>query len=607
MRLFLEVYGRESLKNLPSATDMMVKWIERTEKSTSDDNSFLFDVISIFLQQKSLSIDLDLLYDNLKTQPVVMRTDVLSPFNRLTRKLCVLLVSGGAKPQVSFTMDKYYEFTAASYLLLNNKVNKPQEFLAVSKQLRGNPLANQIIEQLLFILTLEKGSQVIWELIDVPDFDGYGRAMEDIIANVISQFIVYSENTVEIVDLLTANLTDNDFVIAESMIRNLAYRENRISLAQEVTSAIAERLPRKGPITRAEFLLRQTVLDLAIRTTAKEEHIRDLVIPEDRILTENHFINLGRRADQALSQSKIFEFHSQLFASINQYEAAVEWAIRGLQYWKEISKEDSHQALSALRKLASIHTKFEQFDEAAKVYKRMLSLNPKAGLNRFTQLRLGQNYLKAKQYQHAFKHLKKYISDLESLSVGIPLSKRYPYIQLPIGYQTLSDAYRKNGQLDFALECSLKSVEMKKSLWGPEDPTTARSMISLAKILSLMNDKERALEVSSQILKINLNWFGQKHHSVADSYLLRAQIFSCFNDFAESSEQFKLCIQSSIGSLHKDLPVIRLEYANFLLQHEKIEEASTQLKNAKKEFTDAGDDIHVQEICELEKKIRLST
>ena len=52
LRTFLEVYAGKGLPDLPSLEELMSNWFSRLSSITNDNNQFLLDVTSIFLEKK---------------------------------------------------------------------------------------------------------------------------------------------------------------------------------------------------------------------------------------------------------------------------------------------------------------------------------------------------------------------------------------------------------------------------------------------------------------------------------------------------------------------------------------------------------------------------
>ena len=108
--------------------------------------------------------------------------------------------------------------------------------------------------------------------------------------------------------------------------------------------------------------------------------------------------------------------------------------------------------------------------------------------------------------------------------------------QLKTATQLFRDSlplYRQN-KFREALALCQNALEIRTQIHGQQDPFTADSLVSVAKLHWSMGDYDKALPLYQQCLKIRRKAFGEQHPTTAESLNSLALLYESMGDFAKA-------------------------------------------------------------------------
>lgn len=242
---------------------------------------------------------------------------------------------------------------------------------------------------------------------------------------------------------------------------------------------------------------------------------------------------------------------------LGQYEEA-------MAIYKEVAVAENHPSVYDC--IGNLYQQLGDYENALEAYKTSSELRIKDSIE---GRGLAQNYhniailyLSKNQYDSALEYLKESRLIYEDLgdSLGISSIER-----------VMADYYTDNGQYDKAVSCLRNVVKIQLEEYGEGHKKVANSYWALAQVLRVMGNNEESYELVNKAKEIYARIFGERHPTTASTYLLLGSLAMDVDEYGKALLLYQKAIDIFIGFYSETHPEVAASYNKLAVYYYKVE------------------------------------
>ncbi|CAD8165935.1 unnamed protein product [Paramecium octaurelia] len=322
-----------------------------------------------------------------------------------------------------------------------------------------------------------------------------------------------------------------------------------------------------------------------------QNQLNERIINPEEILEE----------DQIL-QSNIYERFATIFIDINQVYRAMQYLIKMIKIEKDICKTSNNK--DSILRLCNSYAKigrccfyccyYEQTFKYLDYAQQLLIENnlTRTGVYALTLTQLGNYYRFMFQDDLAEQMLS------ESIKIREELYSR-DSIEVADSVHGLAQLFSDEGKIQDAMLQINKAISILTNVLGYEHIKTAKSIYLKGNLYlrmkSTQENLEKAEQLISQSLQINIKIMGNSSQDIADCYHSLGKIKAynkCSNEFEEYFQKSLEILQELYGQSHASIAIILNNFGRSYYERKQYEEAVKCFQESIKIYTQLCGDMH---------------
>ena len=142
-------------------------------------------------------------------------------------------------------------------------------------------------------------------------------------------------------------------------------------------------------------------------------------------------------------------------------------------------------------------------------------------------------------------------------------------INIAASYNKRGQVYYNQGEYLKALECFLKSLDIRKSIYEDSHPALGPSYNNVGSVYEKLGELKKALEYHLKSLDINTSAYGENHPEVATSYNNIGLVYYNQGEYKKAIEYHLKSLSIYKSTLEENHPLIANSYNNIGLGYDK--------------------------------------
>ena len=568
LRIFLEVYHDEDLPSNITRHDLFEGYFDFLSKFTGDKGSFLDDFARLCLENERTEIDLDLLYDDMRTKTQVSTNDLGSVYSCLIRKGILTETLGSDGILVSFTAESFMEHVISRILCKDERAKTPAGLVEILKENQALlKIGNH--EAVLHRKVKEEGVKFLAEFISISR-SGFDLTAASL---VLGQLVLESESPALFAYRVFPVLHKNELLSIISATNKVLDKELADEQALEFLSACEENLHDdlkfskemgfflheiqyfKSCIGQPEEALKYGEMALACNlkvigpdhpdTAASYMTTAQTLLENDNYESAIAYHNKALRIFENAYGTEHYEVatcHNIIGIACLQKDSDLSEAIKHLEkalnlFLKVLGSEEPEVG-TCYHNLGVAHSRLRKDNKALEYYEQALELQikiygPDHPNVTATNQNLGEFYLNKEDYEKANLYLGESLkSSLKTVEDEDSIEAKYK------GYLAEGIEHAEVGDWKKAEDSFLKSLDLMK-LYSPNSHEMAESHKDMAEIYIGGKEYDKAIEHYEKGLDIFLNIYGEEHLEVASVYNLIGIAYRSKNSSDRAIENYE--------------------------------------------------------------------
>ncbi|MDP6941322.1 MAG: tetratricopeptide repeat protein [Planctomycetota bacterium] len=623
LRIFLRTFSGEKLPRELDRYGIFEAFFENLAARSGDRGRFLRQLAEISWETSSPRFDYDDLIQDERTSEDLQRTDIASPYHRLSRQEGVLSEEPSDDGrQVVFTADLLLEHVLGQYLVESGQADTSKELLEVFEKNASHPLLVGAIQSALSAKLSTDGDGFLWEFIE----EGSPRAAT-CAGELLGKILREGEDLGLITEGLMQLPSVNDLhagLAASALLEEEFAFEVRKEFLEKLSNRVEEiGFPDSEILGDLFGAVASATYDLGDYESCRRWSQRSLDIRRGCLGNDhpsvatswNNLGNLHRKMGDlesagpcylealALFKNLYGEKHASiatlngnlgtLSRKLGKLEDARTYCEKALEIRQGIHGEEHPATATCLNNLASLHADLGEFAAAKDLYERALSVRQEILGNHHPDVAASHNNLGLVErrwgnIESARAHYEKSLSIFRKL-----WGDSHPTIAS--GLNNLGGLHASSGNIDKARICYEEALEIFLEVYGENHPHVATSCNNLGNLLAGAEETELAKDFHERALQVRRRTFGDNHPQTASSWHSLGGVCARIGEEEKAQECFSKALKIRRKHFDDPHPQVAAGYSSLGLLERKLgnlEEARECFVRALEIFREIYGEVH---------------